>query len=202
MLALTACLKKCSVAMTWDGRLKERDYAGDSVSNLAAIVHDLARENSVDLKKIDGIIVASGPGSFTGIRAAHAFGQGMATALQIPILAMDYFTVVDEICRQRQQSVLDPDRIILIETAKGHLYFKHGSLEPGVNSCENISAYIRKNQIKTILGDSSLLCKNEHAVFIDDFRRAKYLLAFAKLLAAESSATPLYINAAAKYGEN
>ncbi|MDR2267974.1 MAG: tRNA (adenosine(37)-N6)-threonylcarbamoyltransferase complex dimerization subunit type 1 TsaB [Holosporaceae bacterium] len=200
VLAVSACLKRCSAAIICDGTVCERDFQGDSSGNLANVVDGLLRENSIEPKKIDGIIVASGPGSFTGIRVASSLGHGMALALKIPILGINYFSIIDEMYREDETRQYDPDRLILIETEKKHLYFKHGSREPGVSSYENIFAYIDENKIETIVGDAQISHRN--IVFINDFRKARRLLAFSKELSAKSTAVPLYLNAAAAINEN
>ncbi|MDR3151613.1 MAG: tRNA (adenosine(37)-N6)-threonylcarbamoyltransferase complex dimerization subunit type 1 TsaB [Holosporaceae bacterium] len=200
VLALSASLKSCSVAISYDGLICEKDFFGDSCGNLASVVDGLLLENSIEPKKIDGIIVASGPGSFTGIRVACSFGCGMAFALQIPILGVDYFAVIDEIYCENETHRRDHDRLILIETEKKHLYFKHGFQNPKIGSYEDILAYIDENKIETILGDACMSHKN--IVFINDFRNAKHLLTFSGKISTESVAVPLYLNATASVNEN
>ncbi|GHU16901.1 hypothetical protein FACS189472_02980 [Alphaproteobacteria bacterium] len=94
ILAVTACLKRCSVALLYDGMIFEKNLDIDSSANLASVAEKLILENNVDLRKIDGIITASGPGSFTGIRVSHSFAKGVAFSLGIPAVSVDYFAVL------------------------------------------------------------------------------------------------------------
>ncbi|MDR2794581.1 MAG: tRNA (adenosine(37)-N6)-threonylcarbamoyltransferase complex dimerization subunit type 1 TsaB, partial [Holosporaceae bacterium] len=120
LLAVTACLKRCSAAIVRDGIIGEKNLNADASSNFVGIVSDLLRENNIDVKKINGIITASGPGSFTGIRIAQSFTKGMAFSLKIPAVSVDYFDVIDSI--YRRQCGDDSARITLIESEKNQLY--------------------------------------------------------------------------------
>lgn len=52
------------------------------------LLEKFLKNQKVSLKKIDKIIVCSGPGSFTGIRVGIAMAQALSFALQIPLTAI------------------------------------------------------------------------------------------------------------------
>ncbi|GHU11577.1 hypothetical protein FACS189449_03320 [Alphaproteobacteria bacterium] len=184
ILAVTACLKRCSIAILYEGVIFEQNLDTDSSANLVSVADALVHENNVDLRKIDGVITASGPGSFTGIRVSHSFVKGVAFSLGIPAISVDYFAVVDSMYNQRchcagflrhsgpttcvslngegwrcRRDITNGATVtlVLIESDKNHLYFRHynnGKYNEGVASYENIKSYIRNNNIDVIIGNA------------------------------------------------
>ena len=55
---------------------------------LLPMIHDMLAMAEVDIKEIDVIAAAAGPGSFTGLRIGAATAKGIAQALDIPIVAV------------------------------------------------------------------------------------------------------------------
>ncbi len=53
---------------------------------LMPMLDDICRKINLDLKSIDAIAVAKGPGSFTGLRIGSATAKGLALALDVPII--------------------------------------------------------------------------------------------------------------------
>lgn len=53
---------------------------------LMPMLDDICKKIHLDLKSIDAIAVAKGPGSFTGLRIGSATAKGLALALDIPII--------------------------------------------------------------------------------------------------------------------
>lgn len=59
----------------------------NSAETLIAGISKLLKSNSLDLQQIEKILVASGPGSFTGIRNALSTSFGLALGLKIDIFS-------------------------------------------------------------------------------------------------------------------
>ncbi|WP_026652300.1 bifunctional tRNA (adenosine(37)-N6)-threonylcarbamoyltransferase complex dimerization subunit type 1 TsaB/ribosomal protein alanine acetyltransferase RimI [Butyrivibrio proteoclasticus] len=55
---------------------------------LMPMLDDLCKKVNLDLKSIDAIAVAKGPGSFTGLRIGSATVKGLALALDKPVIAI------------------------------------------------------------------------------------------------------------------
>ncbi len=51
-------------------------------------IHFMLSTSKVDTKEIKGLIVATGPGSFTGLRVGLSEAKGMAQGLQIPLIGV------------------------------------------------------------------------------------------------------------------
>jgi tRNA threonylcarbamoyladenosine biosynthesis protein TsaB len=103
ILHLETATKVCSVALSKDGKqiaLKEIEEEGYSHGeNLTLFVQSLVKEVSLTMKDLDAVSVASGPGSYTGLRIGAATAKGLCYALNIPLIAIDALTSLCEIAR-------------------------------------------------------------------------------------------------------
>lgn len=90
ILALDATSQSCSAALQFEGNVltrvssEERSHA----KHLLPFVENLLRDASANLNQLDAIACAIGPGSFTGLRIAFSFAQGLAYALDKPLLGI------------------------------------------------------------------------------------------------------------------
>ncbi len=95
-MALTLSLESsttiCSAALHDQGRLlgfKELLTPQSASSQLAPIIDQLLKESKVSSKDIKAVAVASGPGSYTGLRIGVATAKGICYGLQIPLIAIN-----------------------------------------------------------------------------------------------------------------
>lgn len=88
LLAFETSTEACSVALWCDGEVRERfEVAPRRHAELALPWADgLLAEGGVARSQIDAIAVGRGPGAFTGVRLAIAIAQGIALALDRPIV--------------------------------------------------------------------------------------------------------------------
>jgi len=63
-----------------------------------------------DPKALDSVLVALGPGSFTGLRQGIAFGVGLALALGVPLLGIGTLELAAARARQAALAVSDAGR--------------------------------------------------------------------------------------------
>lgn len=66
----------------------------EHASKILGLVDDLMTENSMTINRIDGIAVAIGPGSFTGLRIGMAVAKGIAVSNNIPVVGISTFEVI------------------------------------------------------------------------------------------------------------
>jgi tRNA threonylcarbamoyladenosine biosynthesis protein TsaB len=59
-------------------------------------ISNLFSSAGADVKNLDGIVVSTGPGSFTGLRISLALGKGMAVALGVPLIGVSLFEIAAE----------------------------------------------------------------------------------------------------------
>ncbi len=189
ILAVTASLKRCSVAIRYNDKLYEINENADAATNLVFLADELCKANNIDIKKLSGVITVSGPGSFTGIRVAQSFAKGIALACKIPSVSIDYFEVIrkmyDKDCK---------DLVGVIKSEKNQAYYKlFDSGEVGVASYEKLLQLFPQDFIA--IGEEVPIISDLNFKEIKDFRDAKNLLQFENLLGENSSVSPLYINA-------
>ncbi|MDH5833098.1 tRNA (adenosine(37)-N6)-threonylcarbamoyltransferase complex dimerization subunit type 1 TsaB [Luteimonas kalidii] len=90
LLAFETATEACSVAVLVDGEVLERfEIAPRRHAELALPwAGELLAQAGVAKSQLDAVAVGRGPGAFTGVRLAVALAQGIALALDRPVLAI------------------------------------------------------------------------------------------------------------------
>ncbi|MBO4405622.1 MAG: tRNA (adenosine(37)-N6)-threonylcarbamoyltransferase complex dimerization subunit type 1 TsaB [Alphaproteobacteria bacterium] len=206
VLAVTADLKRCSIAVKFEGQVFEVNENVNSPTYLVKLVQDLCSQNQIDLKKIDRVVTTSGPGSFTGIRTAQSFVKGIALALKIPAACASYFHVIKNLFGQKFGRERQP--VAIIRSEKNQVYFYDFATENfGVSPYESLEKMISAEKSTTqtsmaqpLAGDKidEVLQNTEREFFeINNYKDAKNFL---ELTDFQSKVVPLYINARACNG--
>jgi tRNA threonylcarbamoyladenosine biosynthesis protein TsaB len=88
LLAFETSTEACSIALWRDGEVRERfEVAPRRHAELALPwAEQLLAESGTVRSQIDAVAVGRGPGAFTGVRLAIALAQGIALALDRPIV--------------------------------------------------------------------------------------------------------------------
>jgi tRNA threonylcarbamoyladenosine biosynthesis protein TsaB len=96
LLAIETSTEACSVAVLIDGRIRERfEIASRRHTELVLPWADeLLAEAGIGKAQLDAIAVGCGPGAFTGVRLAISLAQGMALALDIPVVPVSTLAVL------------------------------------------------------------------------------------------------------------
>jgi tRNA threonylcarbamoyladenosine biosynthesis protein TsaB len=82
-LAFDTATSVATVALVRDG-----EVLGERVSRAVRVLEDadeLLREAGVERSQLTGVVVGTGPGSFTGLRMGLAAARGLALALDVPV---------------------------------------------------------------------------------------------------------------------
>jgi tRNA threonylcarbamoyladenosine biosynthesis protein TsaB len=88
LLAIETATEACSVALWIDGEVRERfGIAPRQHAELALPwAEQLLAEAGIAKSQLDAVAVGRGPGAFTGVRLAVALAQGIALALDRPVV--------------------------------------------------------------------------------------------------------------------
>ena len=108
ILHLETSTKVCSVALSLNGNLiasKENEEDGYSHGeNLTLFIQDVLRQASIKVQELNAVSVASGPGSYTGLRIGVSTAKGLCYPLNIPLIAIDSLTSLKEIAKEKHQN--------------------------------------------------------------------------------------------------
>src|SRR3990167_2664697 len=96
ILAIETSTEACSVAVWVAGEVRERhEIAPRRHTDLVLPWCDeLLAEAGITRRQLDAIAVGRGPGAFTGVRLAIALVQGLALALDRPVLPVSTLAVL------------------------------------------------------------------------------------------------------------
>ncbi|MEO9257168.1 MAG: tRNA (adenosine(37)-N6)-threonylcarbamoyltransferase complex dimerization subunit type 1 TsaB [Crocinitomicaceae bacterium] len=93
ILHIDTSTKICSIALSTNGELIDyTSYEGDGFVHselLTSFIESILHKNQLTPKDISAISVASGPGSYTGLRIGVSSAKGLCYALNIPLIAID-----------------------------------------------------------------------------------------------------------------
>lgn len=105
ILHLESSTKSCSVALSDDGKLVAlKEVLTDDFShseNLTVFVQDVLDQVGIKMKDLSAVSVASGPGSYTGLRIGVSTAKGFCYALGIPLISVDSLTSIATIASKK-----------------------------------------------------------------------------------------------------
>ncbi|TWH09941.1 MULTISPECIES: tRNA (adenosine(37)-N6)-threonylcarbamoyltransferase complex dimerization subunit type 1 TsaB [Pseudoxanthomonas] len=120
LLAFETATEACSVALYLDGEVRERFGVVPRRHAELALpwAQELLAEAGIARAQLDAIAVGRGPGAFTGVRLAIALAQGIALALERPLVPVSTLQVL-----AAGAAADGPDRILAaIDARMGEVY--------------------------------------------------------------------------------
>ncbi len=107
LLVVDTATEVVHLALLSHGELRVRAVAGGAQASAATLpqMQALLAEAGLAWSQLDAIGFGQGPGAFTGLRTACAITQGLALALDKPVLAVDTLMAVAESARRRQPAI-------------------------------------------------------------------------------------------------
>lgn len=96
LLAIDTATEACSVALFYNDTLYRRYEVIPRLHAQQALpmIHQVLEEAGCELANVNGIAVGQGPGAFTGLRIATGIVQGLAFALDKPVVAISDLAVI------------------------------------------------------------------------------------------------------------
>ncbi len=64
---------------------------GDHFEQLPALLGEVCGKAGIGTRQLTGVVIGTGPGSFTGIRIGMSFAKGLAWAIRVPLLGYSSF---------------------------------------------------------------------------------------------------------------
>ncbi len=96
-LAFECSAKPASVALMRDGRLLGEFFCNVAVTHsqtLLPMTEALLADCGVDITEIDGLCIAAGPGSFTGVRIGISLVKGLAAPKNLPTVGVSTLSAI------------------------------------------------------------------------------------------------------------
>lgn len=146
LLALDTATEACSVALLHEGRVLShyevipRQHA----QRLLPMIQDLLGEAGVALSAVDAIAFGRGPGAFTGVRIAIGVVQGLAFALERPVLPVSNLAVLAQRAH-REQGVSQV--AAAIDARMDEVYWGCYRLEAGEMRLAGVEAVLPPEQV-------------------------------------------------------
>ena len=147
ILALETSTESCSVALWQDGALCWRLEAEAARRHGALILDQIDAvldEAGIRPAQLDAVAVTRGPGAFTGVRLGLGVAQGLAFALDRPILLISSLqALAQQILSDSPRSTLpiadDLQILALLDARMGEVYWawhthRHGLCQPGTEA--------------------------------------------------------------------
>ncbi len=122
LLAVETATEGCSAALLIDGAIYSRFEVAPRrhAEIILPMCESLLAEGGIELAQLDAIAFGRGPGSFTGVRIAAGVAQGIAFALDLPVVPVSTLAAIaQEVMMEANQ-----DRVLTaIDARMGEAYW-------------------------------------------------------------------------------
>ncbi|WP_395377259.1 tRNA (adenosine(37)-N6)-threonylcarbamoyltransferase complex dimerization subunit type 1 TsaB [Marinicella sp. W31] len=119
LLAIETATENCSVALAaHDTIYQQSEVAPQRHAQLVlGFVEQVLQQAQLSRQDIEGIVFGQGPGAFTGVRIAVSVVQGLALALDVPVLGISTLKALGySVCQQQQPA--EQSRILVANDAR------------------------------------------------------------------------------------
>lgn len=103
ILHLETSTQVCSVALSLNGELialkdiTDKGFVHGEMITL--LIEEVLKQVDVSITELSAVSVASGPGSYTGLRIGVSTAKGLCYALNIPLIAIDSLKCLEQVAR-------------------------------------------------------------------------------------------------------
>lgn len=97
ILSLETSTTVCSAALHKGGKLvasREILVPQSHASKLAPLVEEVRKSSGIDFRQLSAVAVASGPGSYTGLRIGVSTAKALCYALNIPLVSVETLDIM------------------------------------------------------------------------------------------------------------
>jgi len=146
----------CSIFDSENGVIAETSLSvKKNHSNIVMpIIDNLFKISDLNINDIDKIVVAIGPGSFTGVRIALGIAKGLAMALNKPLIAVNELDILEAIANGNENEIIP-----LIDARKERVYCKYQNKYVD-DYLINLISNFDKNKKYVFVGDGAINYEN------------------------------------------
>lgn len=122
ILALETSSAACSVALYLDGKIfsLHRVAPMQQTHLLLPMIDELLTRENVTLADLDAIAYGTGPGSFTGMRIASSTTQGLAFAVNLPVIPVSSLAAIAQAAHETMQNQA---YLVAVDARMGQIYW-------------------------------------------------------------------------------
>jgi tRNA threonylcarbamoyladenosine biosynthesis protein TsaB len=181
LLSIETSTQVCSVAIHQQGELvafREMREPRSAASQLAPMIDAIMIESNTQPTMLGGVVVAAGPGSYTGLRIGVATAKGICFALNLPFIAVN---TLDLVAQQGKELISNKASLLcpMLDARRMEVYcklvdFNLDEVEPTqakIIEATSFNEYLEKNPIYFI-GEGATKCReiiaHTNANFLDD----------------------------------
>jgi tRNA threonylcarbamoyladenosine biosynthesis protein TsaB len=185
ILHIDSSTRTCSVVLAVDGKClsfrESHDQQYSHSEKLVVFIDEVLNDAQITAKQLDAVCVASGPGSYTGLRIGVSAAKGLCYALDVPFLSVSSLESMAHWLSENYLKTTDGHLLCpMIDARRMEVYQQQFSSE--LSAMTDISAEIivrdsfskqLANNKMIFFGDGAAKCKDviesSNAVFLDDF---------------------------------
>ena len=115
--------RHCAAALLSDKLIRasaHEEMARGQAERLLPLLTDLLAEAALDWTDLDGLVVGTGPGNFTGIRIAVATARGLSLGLGIPAIGISSF----DLMRDPEAPGAHPSELVSLPAPREQAYLQ------------------------------------------------------------------------------
>ena len=183
ILHLETATKSCSVAVSFNGQLKQLVESVDDTfahgEKLTLYIEEVLQKAGIKARDLSAVSVSSGPGSYTGLRIGTSAAKGICFALNIPLIAVNSLRCIALTAHEKY-----PNKTLVAMIDARRMEGFTQVFDQHLNECSSISATIfdentfHEFEPFVAVGDSAEklteLWKNRNVqIDIDNFSSAK-----------------------------
>ena len=131
LLAIDTSTDACSAALLDDTIVMSRFQIAprQHADLILGMVQDLFDESGLGLQQLDALSFCRGPGSFTGLRIAAGVAQGLAFAMDLPVIPVSSLATMAQQCWQEEKQT----RVLAgLDARLGEVYWGRYALKDGI----------------------------------------------------------------------
>ena len=149
VLSLETVTRRGSLAVL-SGEIVCGTYEGDEKSShspeLVPNIKILLEQIEINLREIELIAVANGPGSFTGLRIGLATAKALSSALQIPAIGV---SLLEAAVAAKQENNSSKVNCVVFPAGRGEVFAQNFILDE--NGCQISLGEVERIELKTLL---------------------------------------------------
>ena len=162
ILAIECSSPILSIALQQDHTIDSIQHEGQRQHSkyLLPYIESLCTKHNITVKDIDKIIVGNGPGSFIGVRLAHAVAQALTFSKQIPLITLSSLQIIAQATHNTDQSY----KTILVaqDARKEEVYaalyqYKDGLMQPQTTE-QLLTPAALKDWYLTLKNEDATIC--------------------------------------------